>query len=42
MGLKEFRENKDGRNNSKEQPEHKCSNCGCIRYNPCTCQKKSK
>lgn len=20
-------------------PEHKCGNCGCKRYSPCTCSK---
>ena len=26
-------------NTTHNKPSYECSNCGCIRYNPCTCMK---
>lgn len=38
-GLKMLRKGADDRNRNLKL-EHKCENCGCIRYNKCTCMKK--
>jgi hypothetical protein len=39
FGLKSARAGK--RNNTTATPLYTCKNCGCNRYNPCTCQKAS-
>jgi hypothetical protein len=27
---------------SRQGPTHPCTNCGCVRYTPCTCMRKAK
>ena len=38
-GLKKMRAGSNRRNETKAKPEYKCTNCGCMRYNPCGCEK---
>jgi len=41
MGLKKLRVGSEGSNATVAKPTVKCSNCGCVRYNLCTCAKRS-